>query len=71
VQKTTVMANWKKEPSDNPFHEGHGRKIDDMARVVADTARPISEVAKDAASRGHASLEVAWMFFHDDDGRRR
>ncbi len=50
--KTTVIANWKKNLPIIPFIKATGRNITIMARVVADTARPISDVANDAASFG-------------------
>jgi len=50
--KTTVRANCLKKLPMMPFMKATGRKMTAMARVVAVTAMPISEVAKDAASRG-------------------
>ena len=43
---TTVSPNWKKNRPIFPFINATGIKITTIARVVAETARPISEVAK-------------------------
>ncbi len=50
--KTTVRANWRKKRPMIPFMKATGRKMATMAMVVAMTARPISDVAKAAASLG-------------------
>jgi hypothetical protein len=52
TEKTTVRAKDMKKRPMIPFINATGRKMTMMARVVAITARPISEVAKVAASRG-------------------
>ncbi len=52
TEKTTVRANWRKNRPMMPFMNATGRKMTMMASVVAMTARPISDVAKAAASRG-------------------
>ena len=67
--KTTVMPNWKKNLPMIPFMKATGRKMTMMASVVAETARPISEVAKDAASlRRHAVFDMAMDVLNDDNG---
>ncbi len=50
--KTTVKEKDMKKRPIIPFMKATGRKMTTMAKVVAMTASPISEVAKSAASRG-------------------
>ena len=46
-----------------PFINATGRNIATMAMVVAITARPISDVAKEAASRGAIPSSIClWIF---------
>jgi len=61
--KTTVSPNWKKNRPIIPFINATGIKITTMAKVVADTARPISDVAKKDASRGLIPCSIClWIF---------
>ena len=56
TENTTVRPNCRKNRPMMPFMKATGRKMTTMARVVAMTASPISDVAKAAASSGHHAL---------------
>ena len=57
------MPNWKKNLPMMPFMKATGMKMTAMARVVASTARPISDVAKAAASFGDLPSSTCLVMF--------